>query len=117
MLRPVHFEIGADKPDRAVEFYKKVFDWQITKWDGPQDYWLVMTGTEGTPGINGAIMKRDGGTVNSIEVESVDDFVARSTSAGGTVEVPKMEIPGVGFIAYCKDTEGNLYGLFQPMKK
>ena len=117
MPRVVHFEIGAQQPDRAVEYYKKVFNWQITKWDGPEDYWLVSTGEEGTPGINGAIMKREGGTVNSIEVESVDDFVARSKSAGGTVEVPKTEIPGVGFIAYCKDTEGNLYGLFQPMKK
>lgn len=117
MPRPVHFEIGAQQPDRAVEFYKKVFNWQISKWDGPEDYWLVTTGEEGKPGINGAIMKREGGTVNSIEVESVDDFVARSTSAGGTVEVPKMEIPGVGFLAYCKDTEGNLYGLFQPLKK
>ena len=62
-------------------------------------------------------MKREGGTVNSIEVGSVDDFVAKTTSAGGSIAVPKMEIPGVGFIAYCKDPDGNMFGLFQPHKQ
>jgi predicted enzyme related to lactoylglutathione lyase len=45
MSRPVHFEIMAADPARAVEFYTKVFGWQIHKWEGgDQDYWLVTTG-------------------------------------------------------------------------
>ena len=31
MSRVVHFEIPADDPERAVEFYKKVFGWKIDK--------------------------------------------------------------------------------------
>lgn len=116
MPRVVHFELGSDQPERAVDFYRQVFNWQVTKWEGPQDYWLVTTGEADNPGINGAIMKRESGTVNSIEVDSVDDYVAKTTSAGGIVALPKRQIPGVGYIAYCKDTEGNLFGLFQPNK-
>jgi hypothetical protein len=56
MPRVIHFEINADDPERAVKFHKKVFDWKITKWEGPVDYWLVTTGEDKVPGINGAIM-------------------------------------------------------------
>ena len=38
MARVVHFEISADDPQRAVDFYARVFDWRSEKWDGPQDY-------------------------------------------------------------------------------
>ena len=58
MPRVVHFEISADKPERATEFYKKVFGWNIQKWDGPQPYWLVATGSKSEPGIDGGIMNR-----------------------------------------------------------
>jgi len=29
MGRVIHFEINANTPKRAVEFYKKVFEWKI----------------------------------------------------------------------------------------
>jgi uncharacterized protein len=38
MGRVIHFELNADDPARAAEFYKKVFGWKIEKWSGPQDY-------------------------------------------------------------------------------
>jgi uncharacterized protein len=116
MPRVVHFEISADEPERAIQFYQQVFGWQISKWDGPHDYWLIKTGEDDEPGINGALMNRPdprASTTNSIYVPSVDDFVAKITENGGKVVVPKMEIPGVGYIAYCLDTEGNLFGVFE----
>ena len=54
MPRVVHFEIHADDPQRAANFYQNVFGWQINKWEGPEDYWLVTTGADNEPGINGA---------------------------------------------------------------
>jgi predicted enzyme related to lactoylglutathione lyase len=115
MPRVVHFEISADDPERAVAFYTSVFGWSVTKWPGPKDYWLVKTG-EGTPGIDGGIFKRMGpvGHVNSIDVPSVDEYVAKVEAAGGKVAMPKMAIPGVGWLAYCQDTEGSIFGLHQP---
>jgi uncharacterized protein len=116
MSRVIHFELAADDPERAIQFYEKVFGWKIQKWDGPQDYWLVTTGDPGTPGIDGAIMRRDPNmhaVVNTLGVTSLDESLAKVTASGGTVVAPRMTIPGVGYFAYCQDTEGNTFGIMQ----
>ena len=110
----VHFEITADDPDRAVAFYKDVFGWEIHKWDGPMDYWMVQTGPKEQPGINGGVTRRMGpgtGHINTVDVPSVDEFTARIEASGGTIVLPKMAIPGVGWLAYAKDTEGSIFGI------
>lgn len=119
MNRVIHFEINVDNPERAVKFYRDVFGWKIEKWNGPQDYWLVMTGSSDEPGINGGLMKRmnpASTTVNTIEVPSVDDFLAKINRNGGKTLSPKMAIPGIGYHAYCQDTEGNAFGIMQESK-
>ena len=122
MPRVVHFEIHAEKPERAIAFYTKVFGWTFTRW-GEIDYWMLVTGPEGTPGINGGLVLRrgpapaEGQAVNayacSIDIPSVDEYVAKAVAAGGTIALPKMAVPTVGWLAYAKDTEGNIFGLFQ----
>jgi predicted enzyme related to lactoylglutathione lyase len=116
MPRIVHFEIPADNPGRAVEFYKKVFEWKIEKWQGPMDYWLATTGKEGELGINGAIMDRSGpkSPVNTIAIVSLEDYIRRVSAAGGKQVTPTQTIPGIGLFCYCTDTEGNWFGLLQP---
>ena len=116
MPRVVHFEINADDPERAVKFYQEVFGWKIKKWEGPMDYWLATTGPDDQPGINGGIMKRthpQASTQNTVDVPSVDEFTKKVTERGGKVVVPKMPVPGVGYMAYCADTEGNVFGIMQ----
>ena len=120
MPRPVHFEIHADQPTRAIAFYEALFGWTFTAWGGGgMQYWLVTTGPDGEPGINGGLIQRRGtidGTaviayVCTIGVTSVDDTLARGQALGGTIALPKMPIPGVGWLAYLKDTEGNIFGI------
>ena len=115
MPRIIHFEINADDPKRATEFYKKVFGWKVEKWKGPTDYWLVTTGDEKQPGIDRAIMERmkKATTINTIDVPSVDEFIKKIEKAGGKPVSEKTVIPGVGYFAYCKDTEGNIFGIMQ----
>ncbi|MBN2565018.1 MAG: VOC family protein [Candidatus Eisenbacteria bacterium] len=116
MLRVTHFELPADDPEKLVEFYENVFGWTARKWNGPMDYWLVMTGPQDQPGIDGGIARRgegDAGPINSIDVPSVDEYVAKIEKGGGSVIVPKMKVPGVGYLAYCKDPEGNVFGIMQ----
>jgi predicted enzyme related to lactoylglutathione lyase len=115
MPRVVHFEIAADDPARATRFYGDVFGWQFTRWEGPQEYWLVKTG-DGHPGIDGGVLRRREGmprTTNTVDVESVDDAIARISRAGGKVVVPKMAVPGVGWLAYCADPDGAVFGIMQ----
>lgn len=116
MPRVIHFEITTDDPERAVKFYEDVFGWKTQRWGGEkQTYWLMNTGEEG-PGIHGGILRRQPGfppTLNTIGVPSVDEFVKKVVAAGGSVVREKTPIPGIGYQAYCKDTEGNLFGVHQ----
>jgi predicted enzyme related to lactoylglutathione lyase len=114
MARPVHFEISALNPERVANFYREVFDWQITKWNGPNEYWVVVTGKRG-PGIDGGLLRREAwnrGTVNTIDVASIEDALERIVASGGRISDP-MAIPGVGWLAYCEDPEGNRFGVLQ----
>jgi predicted enzyme related to lactoylglutathione lyase len=121
MPRVIHFEIVADNPERAMKFYKEVFGWEFNKWDGSQDYWLVKTGEDSQPGINGGLTPKTnqgsgntGGRItNSIDVPSIDEFSNKISMEGGKVLSPKMPIPGVGYLALCEDTEGISFGIIQ----
>ena len=116
MSRIVHFEIPTDDPERAIKFYEKVFDWQIEKWDGPIEYWLIMTGEEDKPGIDGGLARREDpitGVENTIDVKDLDTSLANVKAHGGEVIRPRMAVPGVGWMAYIKDTEGNVFGLME----
>lgn len=116
MAKVVHFEIPADDPERAAKFYEDVFGWEINKWEGPFDYWLVTTGPEDEPGINGAIMTREmGDTVrNTIGVESIDEYITKIQENGGKMLTEKNTIPGVGSMAAFQDTEGNITVVIEP---
>ncbi len=116
MPRVVHFEIHVDDPDRAGKFYREVFDWRFQKWEGPVEYWLITTGDSTEPGIDGGMMRRrdpQGNVYNTIAVNNIDASIASIEKHGGTIVVPKMPISGVGWLAYFKDTEGNIGGFMQ----
>jgi len=116
MPRVVHFEISANNPEAQAKFYGETFGWEITKWAGPQDYWLIKTGEPGTPGIDGGFFKPSEtftATVNTIQVDNLDAYIEKVKAAGGTMALEKQPIPGVGWLAYCKDPEGTLFGLHQ----
>jgi uncharacterized protein len=92
MPRPVHFEIHASDPQRAIAFYAGLFGWEFKNWGGPMEYWLVTTGPDGQPGINGGLIKRQGdppvdmAAVNAyvctIDVGDIDAYMKKAASAG-----------------------------------
>ncbi len=126
MARPVHFEIHAADPEAMAKFYEAVFGWEIKNWEGPADYWLVTTGPDDEMGINGAITKRMGpdpdpneptpvvGYVNTVGVESLDDTQEKALAHGAVVALPKMAVPGIGWLVYLKDPAANIFGVLQP---
>ena len=121
MPRVVHFEIHAADTERAVNFYTTLFGWIFQKWEGPMEYWLVTTGPDDQPGINGGLVRRQGeidgqaviAYVCTVDVENLDASVQTALDNGGQIALPKMPIPGMGWLAYCKDTEGNIFGMMQ----
>lgn len=120
MARVIHFEIHAENPERAARFYESAFGWRV-RHIPELDYWMVATG-EG-PGIDGGLLRRrgpapaEGQPVNAfvctLGVDDIDAAVGAGERAGGTVAMPRTPIPGIGHVAYLKDTEGNIFGLHQ----
>jgi uncharacterized protein len=112
----VFFEIGADDPEKAAIFYSRVFGWEIRQEDDGAQYWHLTTGDEDNPGIQGGLSHRFNdlaSTVNTIEVPSLDQAARVITEEGGRVLAPKIAIPGEGYIQYCEDLEGNVFGIME----
>lgn len=119
MARPIHFEIHVDDMERARSFYEKVLGWSFQKW-GDIDYYVVTTGEEGTPGINGGMLPRRGGSgdkvtawVVTVGVDDLDATMAAVEANGGSIALPKDKMEGVGWLAYAKDTEDNIFGMIE----
>ncbi len=116
--RVAHFEIPSDDPEKNMKFYKDAFGWNFVQF-GQEAYWLALTGDEKTPGINGAVLrKRDPKqpVTNSISVENINSAIYKVETAGGKMVVPKTAVPGVGWLAYFTDPDGNIFGLMQDDK-
>ena len=123
MGRVVHFEIHAENPERASKFYQQVFGWEFHKWEGPMEYWLIKTGPAGSLGIDGGLIKRPAATpaagcglnafACTIDVANLDAAMEKALEQGAQVALPKMPVPGIGWLAYILDPEGNTVGLMQ----
>ncbi|MCI4328762.1 MAG: VOC family protein [Thermoplasmata archaeon] len=118
----VHFEIPADNVERAQKFYTKAFGW--TAQTMPEmNYTMVGTGpadAEGMPSepgyIGGGIAKRGDvvhAPVITILVDDIDAALKSVAQHGGSTVQKKEPIGPMGFVAYFKDSEGNIVGLFQ----
>lgn len=132
MNRVVHFEIHASDLNKMQKFYQTVFGWDIEDL-GPQmgNYRTVTTGKNEPDsqwgGINGGITPRRGdgpkggepvnAFVCTIEVENIDETLNKIEKSGGTLATDKMDVPGVGILAYRKDPEGNIFGILQPVSR
>lgn len=115
MGRIIHFEIPSDSPEKLTSFYSEIFGWTYQKY-GDMEYWLAGTGDKDKPGIDGAITRRSENvpyTVNTVEVNSIDQARQLIQQHGGQVLSDTMDIPDVGKFAYCKDPEGNIFGILQ----
>jgi uncharacterized protein len=127
MNKVIHFEVPFDDAERAKRFYKTMFDWDLQ--DMPEmNYIIARSGpTDETympkePGfINGGMYQRDGQSSKSpvlvIGVDSLDEHIKKIEKAGGAIVLPKRQVGDMGLYAQVKDTEGNIIGLWENVKK
>lgn len=119
----IFFEIQADDVNRAVGFYKSVFDWKFNKQPNlPIEYWDIDTG-----GSRGGLLQRPAKTpppehgtnafVCSVEVENFDAIADKIMKGGGQVALDKFPVPGRCWQGYFIDTEGNTFGIFEVNEK
>lgn len=129
MDKVCHFEVPYDDKERMEKFYSSVFGWNFVPAPGDMPYTFAMT----TPmtekmeyvesgGINGGTYPRgdEGGSKSPVivmDVESTEQRMKDVTEAGGEVVMGPAEIPEMGIYAQVKDTEGNIIGLWQSLRK
>ena len=128
MNKVVHFEIPADDMKRAKKFYKDIFGWEMMDIPGyAMEYTIVRTVPvdennmpKESGAINGGLMKRavKGETpVLVIDVPDVDASVKKVLAAGGKLVMPKMKVMDMGLYARVTDSEGNIIGVWENIKK
>ncbi len=117
MPRVVHFEIPFDEVERAKAFYGDLFGWKIAPAEGSPGYWLITTtDEEGERDVEGGMMARQEPgqpIINYIDVADLDESVRRVADLGGTIVMGKTAVPKTGYFAICRDTEGNVFGLWK----
>ena len=114
------FGITVDDVSRARRFYEQVFDWRFEPW-GPPDFYLIHTGDERHPGVQGLMHKRrepvTGAGMTGFEctigVEDIDRTIRTIEANGGKIVMTKFHIPTVGTGVYFNDTDGNFVGAMQ----
>ncbi len=108
----VHFELPSQDATRAREFWSGLFGWEFQDSGTPGiDYFMVRTGDD----QGGAVYTSDGsvrGPVVYFDTDDIDEALDEVRQLGGDAQ-DKQPIPGVGWFARCKDTEGNEFSLFQ----
>lgn len=112
-----HFGIPVDDLERAKLFYEGVFEWEFR--DSSAENWPLITKRGGEHSLEGGLVKRQRKNqriVNYIGVPSIEHYANRVQMLGGRVIIPKRVIPGRGYFAMCKDTESNLFALFEDDK-
>ena len=119
MLSIAYFEIQADNPQQAMEFYRQLFGWEFFREpQSPPDYWQIRTDN-----LRGGLLRRPApipppptGTnafVCSVEVPNFDALAEMVLKLGGNIALPKFAIPGKCWQGYFLDPEGNTFGAFQ----
>jgi predicted enzyme related to lactoylglutathione lyase len=115
----IYFEIQADDPKRAIDFYSRVFEWKFSEVKGlPIPYWTIETG-----GSRGGLLQRPATAppprtganafVCSLEVKNFDATAKTILKLGGIVALPKFAVPKTCWQGYFLDPEGNTFGIFQ----
>jgi predicted enzyme related to lactoylglutathione lyase len=119
----IFFEIQADEVKRAVNFYRTVFGWKLSRNPGALiEYYDIETG-----GSRGGLLPRPAqappaghGTnafVCSLQVENYDETADIILSNGGQVALEKFPVSGRCWQGYFLDTEGNTFGIFEVDEK
>ncbi|MFC5458394.1 VOC family protein [Massilia niabensis] len=122
MSRAMLFEIHASNPQSLIDFYSNLFGWSFSKFP-VGEYWTINTGPDSQPGINGGLLPRPAPApgpmaspnafVITVDVDNLNASMTKVQGGGGMLCVPKMAIPGIGWLAYFKDPDGNIFGMMQ----
>lgn len=114
----VFFEIPVDDIDRAIKFYKTVFNYDFGRETIDNNEMALFPFADENSGISGALAKGEiykptkDGVVIYFKTDNIDEILKLATSNGGQILYPKTD-NGIGLVAEFEDTEGNRIAIYQ----
>ena len=108
-----HIDIPVSAAGRAQEFYSNLFGWHIAEPPGFEGYpmWQAPNKISG----GGFAPRSDGFTQprSYVEVDSIEETLAKVTESGGAVVMDKQPISDTSWWAIFTDPDGNTIGLYE----
>ena len=108
-MNPRHpVSIPVNYPQMTLPFYKEAFGWNFSPAN-QQDYWLMGTDQENL-NLEESVLHHNNPepVIDTIEVNDLTAAVDKIRSLGGEILVPNIHLPGLGWLAYFRDPEGNI---------
>lgn len=110
-----HNQLNTNDPARAQEFYSELFGWRIEAIPGTDTpYWGIYRGER----VNGGMMNLGEGSpapphwLVYFGIDDIDAAAEQIESSGGTLMLPKTEVPGPGHILVAQDPQGAVFALY-----
>ena len=110
MFNPDDLKLMVKDVNRAKSFYKNVFHWHEDEFTPDNNFITFDIETNENLNLHNS---RSQQTVDIINVADIDYLLQCVKRNGGSISVPKIYIPSVGFLAYFVDTEGNVIGIVE----
>jgi predicted enzyme related to lactoylglutathione lyase len=109
-----HEQVSND-PQRAQDFYKQLFGWEIDVWKpGEVDYGMISSGGSMHGGFGTAQEGVPPHWFGHVRVDSADTTADKAKAAGGKVLYGPEDIPDIGRFAVIADPKGAVFSAFQP---
>lgn len=111
------FEIGTRDIEKSKKFYDSIFDWDTKKDLNFQDMEMIETGERPSGAIFKGPPEMPLAVTVYFQVNDINETLKRVGDAGGSVFMPKTDIPQAGWFAIFKDPEGVYVSIFQPKEE
>ena len=108
-----HIEIPVSDNARASEFYRGLFGWNIEEYPGYEGYPMWQAPNKISGGGLTARGENATSPVSYVEVDSIDETLAKVTASGGEVVNPKTPISETSWSASFRDPDGNEIGIYE----
>jgi predicted enzyme related to lactoylglutathione lyase len=108
-----HIEIPVSDNARATDFYRSLFGWDIAEYPGYEGYPMWQAPNKISGGGLTARNERTTVPVSYVEVDSIDETLAKVTAAGGEVVNGKTPISETSWSASFRDLDGNEIGIYE----
>ncbi len=116
-MRPiVHVEIASADNDAQKAFYNALLGWQAQEVPMSDDFTYVMFNTGADMGVALSVVGegvKPGDVILYFQSDDLDADMARVPELGGTVILPREEVPGFGALGMFLDPTGNRVAFWQ----